>query len=141
MERFPAMSLADAPRVVAPDGSDVRPLLALTGGSLARFELGPGRTSLAIRHRTVEELWYVLAGRGEMWRRRNGIEAITPLVPGACLAIPLGTAFQFRALGAEPLAVIAITMPPWPGDAEAEPAVGNPAWDADQAGPRAGSPA
>lgn len=35
------------------------------------------------------------------------------------LTIPLGTHFQFRAHGGEPLAVIGVTMPPWPGDAEA----------------------
>ena len=131
MDPLPTLSLADAPRVVAPDGSDVRPLLAVAGGSMARFELGPGRTSLAVRHRTVEELWYVVGGRGEMWRSRDGVEAVTPLEPGVCLAIPLGTAFQFRSRGPEPLVVIAATVPPWPGDAEAAPAPGNPAWGAE----------
>ena len=56
--------------MVAPDGSDVRVLLSLGGGSMAHFELAPGRVSAAVVHRTVEEIWYVLAGRGEMWRRK-----------------------------------------------------------------------
>src|SRR5262245_32644925 len=55
------------PDVVAPDGSDVRILLQTSRGSMAHFELAPGRTSKAVRHRTVEEIWFVLAGRGEMW--------------------------------------------------------------------------
>ena len=33
--------------------------------------------------------------------------------------IPLGTTFQFRALGDEPLCAIGATMPPWPGPGEA----------------------
>jgi mannose-6-phosphate isomerase-like protein (cupin superfamily) len=137
MDPLPTLRVADAARVVAPDGSDVRPLLAGAGGSMARFELGPGRTSHAVRHRTVEELWYVVGGRGEMWRSRDGAEAIASLEPGVCLAIPLGTAFQFRSLGPEPLVVIAATVPPWPGDAEAEPVPGHPAWSADTSPPPA----
>ena len=38
---------------VAPDGSDVRILLRLGGGSMAHFELPPGETSTAVAHRTV----------------------------------------------------------------------------------------
>jgi len=36
-----------------------------------------------------------------------------------CLTIPLGTSFQFRSFGPKPLAAVAITMPPWPGECEA----------------------
>jgi hypothetical protein len=35
---------------IAPDGSDVRILLGLSGGGLAHFELAPGRTSRAVAH-------------------------------------------------------------------------------------------
>jgi len=31
----------------------------------------------------------------------------------------VGTAFQYRNVGAEPLTFICISMPPWPGDHEA----------------------
>ena len=119
MPAFRTMHLPPARDAVAPDGSDVRVLLGLAGGGMAHFSLAPGLTSKAVTHRTVEEIWYVLAGRGEMWRRAGGEEEITPLAPGVCLTIPLGTAFQFRALGSQTLAAIAITMPPWPGEGEA----------------------
>jgi mannose-6-phosphate isomerase-like protein (cupin superfamily) len=36
-----------------------------------------------------------------------------------CLTIPLGTHFQFRSHGKEPLSAIGVTMPPWPGEDEA----------------------
>lgn len=104
---------------VAPDGSDVRVLLQLAGGSMAHFELAPGQTSTAVTHRSVEEIWFVLSGRGEMWRRQGEREAIVTLEVGVCLTIPHGTHFQFRALGEVPLAAVGVTMPPWPGEGEA----------------------
>ena len=116
LRRLPA-----EPDAVAPDGSAVRVLLALAGGSMAHFELAAGETSLAVRHRTVEELWYFVGGRGEMWRcDAGGREAIDAVEPGVSLDIPLGTSFQFRALGDEPLRAVGVTMPPWPGEDEAE---------------------
>ena len=113
-KRLPA-----APDVVAPDGSDVRVLLALGGGSMAHFELAPGKTSVAVAHRTVEELWFFLGGRGEMWRKLGEREEVAPVEAGVCISIPVGTHFQFRSLGGAPLAAVAVTMPPWPGDGEA----------------------
>ena len=87
---------------------------------MAHFELAPGRTSKAVTHRTVEEIWFFLSGRGEMWRARTGQDdVIVPVEPGVCLTIPLGTHFQFRAFGYEPLAAVGVTMPPWPGEGEA----------------------
>lgn len=104
---------------VAPDGADVRILLSLGGGSMAHFELAPGKVTRAVTHRTVEEIWYILSGRGEMWREQEGRSDVVDLYPGICLTIPLGTHFQFRSTGVEPLAAVGITMPPWPGEGEA----------------------
>ena len=100
---------------VAPDGSDVRVLLTLAGGGLAHFELAPNETSVAVVHRTVEEIWYFLTGRGQMWRRSpDGGERIDDVSPGVSIDIPVGTAFQFRTIGEEPLSALGTTMPPWP---------------------------
>lgn len=121
---FAELLLPAQPTVVAPDGSDVRVLLQLAGGSMAHFQLAPGQVSAAVQHRSVEELWYVVEGRGRMWRRQDGREAVIDLVPGLCLSIPLGTAFQFRAAADAPLAAVAVTLPPWPGDGEAMPIEG-----------------
>ncbi len=104
---------------VASDGSDVRVLLGLAGGGLAEFELGAGKVSAAVAHRTIEEIWYVLEGRGEMWRRQGSQEEVTTLEPGVCLTIPQGVHFQFRSLGNAALRVLGVTMPPWPGEGEA----------------------
>jgi len=119
MTPFGTLQLPADATVVAPDGSDVRVLLALSGGSMAHFQLAPGAVSRAVEHRTIEEIWYVVAGRGEMWRRQGEREEVVALQPGLCLTIPLGTRFQFRAAADAPLQAIAITMPPWPGGDEA----------------------
>ena len=116
---FSTLALAEAIQVTAPDGSDVRVLPALAGGSMAHFTLAPGAVSRAVAHRTVEEIWFVVAGEGEMWRRAGGVEDVALLAPGVALTIPLGSHFQFRCLGDAPLRAIAITMPPWPGEDEA----------------------
>ena len=117
-----------ADRVRAVDGSEVTVLLRLDGGSMAHFALEAGRVSRAIEHRTVSEIWFVLAGRGEMWRSTGGDGTIVELEPGVCLTIPVRTRFQVRALGDTPLGAIAVTMPPWPGDDEAIRVAGCPAW-------------
>jgi len=120
MALFETKRLSALPDVVAPDGSDVRLLLRLAGGSMAHFELPPGRTSTAVTHRSVEEIWFFLSGRGEMWRKQLDMaEQIVPVEAGVCVTIPLGTYFQFRASGGEPLRAVGVTMPPWPGDDEA----------------------
>jgi mannose-6-phosphate isomerase-like protein (cupin superfamily) len=108
----------------APDGTAVRLLLSLSGGSMAHFELPAGGVSHAVTHRTVEEIWFVVSGRGSIWRRTEGLEGIYPIGPGTALTIPLGTAFQFRAESDAALAFVAITMPPWPGMEEAVSAQG-----------------
>jgi mannose-6-phosphate isomerase-like protein (cupin superfamily) len=111
--------LATAADVIAPDGCEVRILAQTSRGSMAHFTLGPGQVSRAVAHRTVEEVWYFLSGRGRMWRRQSDQETVVQVAPGISLAIPLGTHFQLRNDDAEPLAAVAVTMPPWPGECEA----------------------
>jgi mannose-6-phosphate isomerase-like protein (cupin superfamily) len=119
MRDFASMDLPVSPTVVAPDGSDVRVLLGLASGGMAHFALAAGQVAKAVTHCTVEEIWYVLSGRGEMWRKQGPREEVVALAPGVCLTIPLGTHFQFRAAPDVPVAAVAVTMPPWPGDGEA----------------------
>ena len=70
---------------IAPDGSQVRLLVRLPGGSMAHFELGPGEVSRPTQHRTVSEAWYILQGLGRMWRRQEGAEREIDLRPGTAL--------------------------------------------------------
>ena len=117
--RFETRPLPISHDVTAPDGSEVRILLALSRGSMAHFRLEPGAVARAVRHASVEELWFFVAGRGRMWRKDESGESVVEVYPGLSLDIPLGTAFQFRAEGAEPLRMLLLTMPRWPGPTEA----------------------
>lgn len=105
--------------VTAADGSELV-LLARTGrASMAHGSLRPNTTSHAIEHRTVDEVWYVVSGRAEIWRSHEHGESIVTVETGASLAIPCGTRFQYRTIGAEPFCFVMATIPAWPGDDEA----------------------
>jgi mannose-6-phosphate isomerase-like protein (cupin superfamily) len=116
---FQTKRLGTRPDAIAPDGSEVRILCSVGRGSLAHFTLPPHAVSQAVAHRTVDEVWYFLSGRGQMWRRSPDLEEIVDVEPGVSITIPLGTSFQFRSLSHEPLSAVGTTMPPWPGEDEA----------------------
>ena len=116
---FETKLLPNEADAVAPDGSEVRILLRTDVGSVAHFRLLPGHTSVAVAHRSIDEIWFVVGGRGEMWRKQGEQEEIVTLETGVTLTIPVGTRFQFRSLGVEPLDIVGTTMPPWPGGDEA----------------------
>jgi mannose-6-phosphate isomerase-like protein (cupin superfamily) len=108
--------------VLAPDGSEIRLLVNVAGGSMVHCALRPGQVTQAVRHRTVDEVWFCVAGAGQLWRHSaepDGAEEVVDLVPGVSLSIPVGVEFQFRATGILPLEVVITTIPPWPGPDEA----------------------
>jgi mannose-6-phosphate isomerase-like protein (cupin superfamily) len=116
---FAALHVDAAPEVRAPDGSAVRVLVGSAHGSMARFSLPGFGVSRAVVHRTVDELWYIIGGSGEMWLHAGDQGSVISLVPGTSIAIPVGTAFQFRSSSADTLQALGVTMPPWPGEQEA----------------------
>jgi mannose-6-phosphate isomerase-like protein (cupin superfamily) len=103
---------------LAPDGSEIRLLLKTRGASMVHCTLPAGKVSIPVYHQTVEELWYFISGEGEVWRKNDQQEAVTPVKAGISLSILLGTSFQFRNTGKEPLCFIIATMPTWPGPGE-----------------------
>jgi mannose-6-phosphate isomerase-like protein (cupin superfamily) len=120
---FSSRQIGEVPDAIAPDGSEVRILCQTGRGSMAHFTLAPGAVARAVAHRTIDEVWYVLAGRGRMWRRYRGdggdAEEVVEMQAGLSLSIPRGTQFQFRADGDAPLVAVGVAMPPWPGEDEA----------------------
>jgi mannose-6-phosphate isomerase-like protein (cupin superfamily) len=112
-------SVNSAYDLLAPDGSEIRLLVQVAAGSMVHCTLQPGAVTLAVQHRTVEEVWYCLSGSGQLWRASDDAEDITDLSPGMAVTLPLGTRFQFRTTGSQPLEVVITTLPPWPGNEEA----------------------
>src|SRR5216117_2870669 len=66
---FEVKQLRERPDEQAPDGSEIRLLPELWGGGLCHCTLPSGRTSKAVKHKTVEEIWYFVQGIGEVWRK------------------------------------------------------------------------
>jgi mannose-6-phosphate isomerase-like protein (cupin superfamily) len=126
----PVGRAAPAPDVIAPDGSEVRVLAdaahGATRASLCEVRLPPAAVSRPVRHRSVEEIWHVIAGPGQVWRCPPG-GAAEPIdvEAGDTLVIPRGWSFQFRAAPDRELRFLCYTSPPWPGPDEAEPAPGS----------------
>lgn len=126
--------------ITAPDGSAVRLLLTEAHGatrcSMVEVSIPAGAVSRPVRHRAVEEVWYIIAGRGRVWRCPPDLPAAAEAAPvavaaGDVIVILTGWAFQFAAdgndasacdadAGAGGLRFICVTMPPWPGMDEAE---------------------
>lgn len=109
----------DKPDDIAPDGSEIYLLTNLKGGGMCVCQLPVGKTSKAVCHRTVEEMWFFLSGEGEVWRKNDIREEITPVCKDTAITIPLGCHFQFRNTGDKLLKFVITTMPPWPGKDEA----------------------
>ena len=119
MRPFETRQLPSSYDALAPDGSEIRLLHGLDGASVVHCRLPVGTVSSPVQHRTVEEVWVILAGAGAVWRRQGQREETVAVAPGMSLTIPLGTQFQFRALGDAPLEFLITTSPPWPGADEA----------------------
>ena len=116
MQNRPFPSVSDAR---SPAGAEIRFLMEGDRGNLIHATVAPGQVNRATVHATVSEIWHVVSGRGELWRRDGGEEGTTVLAAGVSVDIPVGTPFQYRCTGPEPLKFLCVTMPPWPGDHEA----------------------
>ncbi len=108
---------------LAPDQSEITLLTRNTdadGGDMAYCSLPIGKTSVAVCHKSIHELWYCTAGVGEYWIKKGDKEEVYPVHKGSVVSLPKGTSFQFRNTSSdEALEVVIVTMPPWPGEGEA----------------------
>lgn len=112
---------------LAPDGSEIRFLSQIKGGNSAHCTLPSGNATQAIMHQNVEEIWHILEGEGQLWRKKGDREEITPLSKGMTVAIVPREPFQFRCTSETSLQFIIFTSPAWPGSSEAIPVQNH--WD------------
>ena len=112
-------SFPENPDARSPAGAEIRYLIEGGTGNMIHSTVPPAQVNRATVHATVSEFWHVLSGTGEIWRRDASGEQVTALESGISIDIPVGTAFQYRCIGPEPLQFLCISMPPWPGDDEA----------------------
>jgi mannose-6-phosphate isomerase-like protein (cupin superfamily) len=99
---------------VTKDGSTIREILAprnsvIARQSLAEATVAPGCTTQAHYHPVTEEIYYILAGIGEM-----RIEVESAVVgPGDGIAIPPGARHQIRNTGNTDLVLLCCCAPPY----------------------------
>ena len=110
-------SLAAAEAFTTADGSTIRELCGLpTGGtvkqSLAEATLEPGQSTQRHYHRESEEIYFVLAGEGELEvageRSRVGAGDAVPIPPGAW--------HRIGNTGSAPLRFLCCCAPPYRDD-------------------------
>ena len=111
--------LLNAEHILAPDGSEIRELVTTESASMVHCTLYPGAISRAVRHKSVEELWFIIEGSGQFWRKIDGDYTMVKIGKGTSLNIPKNVDFQFRNDGPMNLEAIIVTTPPWPGNHEA----------------------
>jgi len=104
---------------LAPDGSEIRQLPEFEEGGLCHCTLPAGKISTAVKHKTVNEIWYCISGSGEIWQSNNEGDDTRSFSKGDSFSIPKGNCFQFRNVGNDSLQIIIATIPKWPGMDEA----------------------
>ncbi len=122
---FDSKTVPETIDVLAPDGSEIRILCQTKKASMVHCTLPPKTISKAIYHKTVDEIWYIVEGKGRLWRKYDEMESEIELFPNICVTLPQGTHFQFSNPFNESLEIIITTIPPWPGDEEAVFVKGN----------------
>ena len=124
---LPLSRRSEQPDVYAADGSEIRLLTdgrhGASKSSMVEVALPAGQVSRPVYHHAVEETWYILEGRGRVWRCPPGTDtaSVAPqgVSPGDALVIPTGWRFQFAAGPDGALRFLCHTTPPWPGEDEA----------------------
>jgi mannose-6-phosphate isomerase-like protein (cupin superfamily) len=93
-------------------GSELRPLIdratsAITQCSLAEEVLPPGKSVTPHHHRRLEEVYYILSGRGRMTVGDEQSE----VRPGDAVYIPVGNRHTLENTGDEPMRLLLVCGP------------------------------
>ena len=101
-----------ASAIKTPHGSELRPLIdrttsEITQCSLAEELLPPGRAVTPHHHRELEEIYYILSGRGRMTvgKQSNTVEA------GDAIYVPRGHRHTLENTGDEPIRLLVVCGP------------------------------
>lgn len=114
------------PDTTAPDGAEIRVLIDRPQGatrlSVAEALVKPGERTVCVSHQTIEEVWYIVRGKGVFHRLSpdSGEEQAAEVVPGDALLIPVEHRFWVENTGADDLVFLCCGTPPWPGPDEAQ---------------------
>jgi mannose-6-phosphate isomerase-like protein (cupin superfamily) len=110
-------NINDVPAFVTKDGSEIRELLAhrnscIRHQSLAEARLPAGGATTLHFHPQTEEIYYILAGYGEM----QIDDELRSVGPGDAIAIPPGAKHQIRNRGARAMKFLCCCAPAYEHD-------------------------
>lgn len=119
---FTTADVAKTPSFLSDDGSEIRPMPSMLDVESVHCRLPKHGVIQASKHRTVSQIWYVLAGKGDLWMKsRLGKETVLGLHPGFAVTVPLGYGFQFRNTGEKDLDIFIVNTTKWSGAGELIP--------------------
>ena len=101
-----------ASAIKTPHGSELRPLIdrttsGITQCSLAEEMLPPGRAVTPHHHRELEEIYYILSGRGRMTVGEESSE----VAAGDAVYVPRGHRHTLENTGDEPIRLLVVCGP------------------------------
>jgi mannose-6-phosphate isomerase-like protein (cupin superfamily) len=110
-------NLQCVPAFTTKDESEIRELLAhrnssIRNQSLAEARVAPGLSTAPHYHPRTEEIYYILAGQGEMSLGRERQQ----VGPGDAIAIPPGQVHSIRNTGTVPLVFLCCCAPGYEHD-------------------------
>ena len=127
MSSWDTGELPAEPTQISPGGkTEIRMLPNLPSGEVTHAHLARQEISTPAYLDGHDEFFYVLAGRGEIWRKDDDVEEVVELRPQRCVSIPDGILFQYRSLH-EPLVFLVVVAPRWTKDHWHEAPAGR--WD------------
>jgi len=102
----------DVPAFITKDKSEIREIMAPANSRIERQSLAeaivyPGDSTELHLHKTIEEIYYILEGEGNMWQ--DGEERA--INPGDAIANPPGIPHYITNTGDTPLVFLCICVP------------------------------
>ena len=120
MSSWQTEDLPEAPNYTSPGGtSEIRLLPSFQSGELAHAKAPPECVAKPAILTGITEVFYVVGGSGELWRRQGESEETIELVVGRSPTIPPGVDFQYRT-HSDPLELIVFSAPRWEPEAWSE---------------------
>ncbi len=112
MNEMDVTNIGDVAAFTTKDGSKIRELLShrnscIRNQSLAEARLPVGGATTPHHHPAAEEIYYILAGQGEMRIERS----VRRVGPGDAIAIEPGEMHQMTNVGSEPMTFLCCCAP------------------------------
>jgi mannose-6-phosphate isomerase-like protein (cupin superfamily) len=99
---------------ISPGGiAEIREMHRIRAGEIAHARVPAGKVSDTAWFDGRTEIFYVHAGRGQMWIDDGTSPLIVDLIPGRSVLVPAGARFQYRSGLCDELTLLLAVLPRW----------------------------